>query len=186
MTLEEVKIAFDEQRGPIMLKHKGIELKRQDIEYRRISALTKRRTKKGAVIYQVELEDLKANSVTITTPESIYLKDGAELVKVTEKKKDVRHRHGEFKNVLLTNEEVMKLKEKFPKDWDKRIEALSGYIASRGDKYDSHYRTILVWAKREENPKPKVQESKFNNYTDTNAVDYTNFGEKILKEMLGE
>ena len=56
---------------------------------------------------------------------------------------------GEFENVRLTEEELEKLKEQFPYDWQDRIERLSGYIASKGKRYKSHYATILSWARKD-------------------------------------
>ena len=64
------------------------------------------------------------------------------------KEKPVKHKYGEWKNVLLTDDELLKLKTKFP-DWGQWIERLSGYIASTGKRYKSHYATILVWARRD-------------------------------------
>ena len=63
--------------------------------------------------------------------------------------KPTKHKHGEFKNVLLTEQEVEKLKEKFPTDWYERIENLSEAIERKGYKYKSHYLTILDWARRD-------------------------------------
>ncbi len=66
-----------------------------------------------------------------------------------EEKKPVKHKHGEYKNVLLTDDELAALKTKFPDDWAERIERLSEYIAYKGTKYKSHYATICAWAKRD-------------------------------------
>ena len=72
-------------------------------------------------------------------------------------------KYGEFKNVILTAEEMDKLKSKFPKDWDKRIERLSEYMASTGKKYKSHLATIQAWARREEEEaKKKTKETPAN------------------------
>ena len=60
-----------------------------------------------------------------------------------------KHIYGEHKNVRLTDEEVEKLKVKFPHDWSHRIENLSEGIARKGYKYQSHYLAILNWAKRD-------------------------------------
>lgn len=59
-----------------------------------------------------------------------------------------KNKYGQFQNVLLTNEELEKLKSRFP-DWHARIEKLSLYIESKGAKYKSHYATILNWANSE-------------------------------------
>lgn len=69
---------------------------------------------------------------------------------IAEPKKDKhpKHRHGEYGNVLLTDDELEKLKVEFT-DWDTRIERLSSYIESKGAKYKSHYATIRAWARKE-------------------------------------
>jgi hypothetical protein len=60
----------------------------------------------------------------------------------------IKNIYGEFNNVLLTNTELDKLKEKYPTTYQKRIDDLSIYISSKGDKYKSHYHTILAWDRR--------------------------------------
>lgn len=62
--------------------------------------------------------------------------------------KQVRHRYGEYRNVLLTDEDLDKLKAEFP-DWEARIERLSGYIASSGKSYKNHLATIRNWARKD-------------------------------------
>lgn len=71
------------------------------------------------------------------------------------KVKQVKHKHGEYKNVLLTDEELEKLKAEYS-DLDDRIERLSSYIASTGKVYKSHYATIRNWA-RKDKEQPKQQ-----------------------------
>lgn len=66
-----------------------------------------------------------------------------------------KHKHGEFKNVLLTDEELQKLQDKFS-DWNERLESLSYYLESTGKKYKSHYATILSWARRDAAKTPKI------------------------------
>lgn len=63
-------------------------------------------------------------------------------------KKVSKHKYGEFNNVLLTDEELEKLKKEFV-DWNERIDKLSIYIGSSGKSYKSHYLTILSWARKE-------------------------------------
>lgn len=64
-------------------------------------------------------------------------------------KKEEKKKYGEFKNVLLTDEEYQKLKDRF-NDYKEKIENLSYYLKSKGDKYKSHYGTILNWARKDE------------------------------------
>lgn len=62
--------------------------------------------------------------------------------------KPVKHKYGEYKNVLLTDDELQKLQEEFA-DCNARIERLSSYVASTGKAYKSHYATIRNWAKKD-------------------------------------
>ncbi|MDO4961027.1 MAG: helix-turn-helix domain-containing protein [Eubacteriales bacterium] len=66
-----------------------------------------------------------------------------------ERKKAVRHQYGEYRNVLLSDEELSKLQAEFPHDWQARIDRLSEYMASTGKTYKSHLITIRSWARRE-------------------------------------
>ena len=72
-------------------------------------------------------------------------------VKNVKKEKNIyiRPALGEFENVLITEEELEKLKERFPYDWEDRVERLSEYIQSKGKRYKSHYATILAWARKD-------------------------------------
>ena len=60
----------------------------------------------------------------------------------------VRHEYGAYRNVLLSDEDLAKLREEFP-DWEARIERLSEYIASTGKAYKSHLATIRAWARKD-------------------------------------
>lgn len=73
-----------------------------------------------------------------------------EIENVNEKCNDVSLKYGEFKNVKLSEEELEKLKVRFPYDWQERIERLSSYMSSKGKRYKSHYATILNWARKEQ------------------------------------
>lgn len=85
-------------------------------------------------------------------------KDSIELGKDS-LNKEIRHKYGEYKNVLLTDAELEKLKNEFPLDYEERIENLSSYIASTGKKYKNHLATIRNWA-RKEKPKETTVEKK--------------------------
>ena len=61
---------------------------------------------------------------------------------------NIKHKHGEYKNVLLTDDELAKLKAEYL-DWEERIERLSSYVASTGKSYKSHYATIRNWARKD-------------------------------------
>lgn len=113
------------------------------------------------------MRDARAKSVTLCeqSSEMCALSYGEkEIEKEKEKKKDkeiesnvpdknvgnkpARHKYGEYNNVLLTDEELEKLKTEFP-DWKERIERLSSYIAQSGKSYKSHLATIRNWARKD-------------------------------------
>lgn len=66
------------------------------------------------------------------------------------KAKPARHKYGQYQNVLLTDEQLAKLKSEFPKDWQDRIERVSGYVQSSGKHYKDYLATIRNWAKRDQ------------------------------------
>ena len=68
---------------------------------------------------------------------------------------DIKREYGEFKNVLLTDDEYKKVEEINALS---QIENLSRYIASTGKRYKSHYATILNWDRRD---KQKEEEDKY-------------------------
>lgn len=82
--------------------------------------------------------------------ESIIGDEPEKSVSPAPKKKETeRHKYGEYRNVLLSDEEYDKLQTEFPADYEERIERLSSYIASTGKKYKSHLATIRNWAKKD-------------------------------------
>ena len=90
-------------------------------------------------------------------------KDIEEDIKEIDKEKPTRHKYGEYQNVLLSDEDLEKLKKEFF-DWSDRIERLSAYMASTGKSYKNHLATIRNWARRDSRTptadvKPKGQAS---------------------------
>ncbi len=65
------------------------------------------------------------------------------------KAKPVRHKYGQYQNVLLTDEQLKKLKSEFPSDWQDRIERVSEYCSMNGKAYKNYLATIRNWAKRD-------------------------------------
>jgi len=61
----------------------------------------------------------------------------------------VRHKYGQYDNVLLSEADMVKLRTEFPGDWAERIETLSAYMASKGVSYKNHLATIRNWARME-------------------------------------
>lgn len=60
-----------------------------------------------------------------------------------------RHQYGEYKNVLLTDEQYENLKAKFPLDYEEKIRNLDEGIELKGYKYKNHYLAILKWASKD-------------------------------------
>lgn len=82
----------------------------------------------------------------------------------TNRSKPVRHKYGMYSNVLLTDEDLEKLKTEFS-DWEQRIERLSEYIASTGKSYKNHLATIRAWARKDRTQKHgRTAEQKNNGY----------------------
>lgn len=61
---------------------------------------------------------------------------------------DKKRPYGQFKNVLLTDDEFAKLKQEVSR-YEEWIERLSEYMASKGKRYKSHYATIRTWIRKE-------------------------------------
>lgn len=77
-----------------------------------------------------------------------------------ENNKPIRHKYGEYGNVLLSDDDLEKLKAEFPHDWQDRIENLSAYIASTGKSYKNHLATIRNWARKDQQRNPQKPASK--------------------------
>lgn len=75
---------------------------------------------------------------------------------IVENIKPVRHRYGEYKNVLLSDKEIEKLKAEIP-NYQRYIENLSSYMMSTGKTYKSHLATIRNWARKDGVKPPKAE-----------------------------
>ena len=73
--------------------------------------------------------------------------------KINKKEKPQKHKYGQYQNVLLSDDEMEKLKVEFPADWEERIERVSEYCASKGATYKNYLATIRNWARKE---RPKI------------------------------
>ena len=80
------------------------------------------------------------------------VKDNIEALPEPKNKKPVKHKYGEYKNVLLSDEDMEKLKTEFPTDFQERIERLSCYKESTGKSYKNDLATIRNWARKDTKP----------------------------------
>ena len=103
----------------------------------------------------------------------IDIEKDKELDKEKDKRsaKPARHKYGEYNNVLLSDEDMEKLKAEFPDDWEKRIERLSDYIESTGKSYKNHLATIRNWAKRDKEKGTTEKKQKNDGWCMPNAED---------------
>ena len=95
-----------------------------------------------------------------------------------------KHTHGEFSNVLLTDDEYQKLTDKGLLPY---IERLSSYIASTGKRYKSHYATILNWSRKDEKAEKPKGKLKSKPTYDINSIQARSESgadiEKLLEEL---
>ena len=94
-----------------------------------------------------------------------------------------RNYAGEKKNVILLEREYQKLCEMFPADCHERIDRLSRYLNSSGKNYDSHFATIIRWAKEDEERKKRTEKAAQNN---TGSFDTDSFFEAALARTYNE
>lgn len=110
------------------------------------------------------------------------------LEKNPREKIETRHKFGEYKNVLLTDSDIDKLKAEFPTDWEERIERLSSYMASSGKSYKNHLATIRNWARRDRDGNKvgvsRETSSGFNKKVDADYY-YQSSGDEELDKVLG-
>lgn len=122
------------------LEYQNIEGLEKIREQKRI-AQAKWRAKKALVESHVDSTE-HLPSISLSTSSSKEDKGDCKGEKM------VRHKYGEYGKVLLTDEDLDKLKAEFP-DWEARIERLDSYIAQSGKSYKNHLATIRNWAKKD-------------------------------------
>ena len=95
-----------------------------------------------------QLNEQQVNSNRTASEQLVNTNKNVKNDKKVKNVKKVKNIYGEYGNVFLTSDEFEKLVEDFS-DYKQRIEKLSEYIASKGDKYKSHYATIRMWAAKD-------------------------------------
>lgn len=89
--------------------------------------------------------------------------------------------YGECANVFLTDEEHQKI---IDEGYAGLIEELSLYIASKGDKYKSHYAVIKQWANRRKKEQAEKTVSKPNQFTQgvmRTEIDFSDLEKRLIK-----
>ena len=103
----------------------------------------------------VESTEIESNNADKDKERELDKRNNNCIYAPTEEKKTVRHKYGEYENVLLSDNDLEKLKSEYPNDYEKRIERLSEYIASTGKIYENHLATIRSWAKKDKSENQK-------------------------------
>lgn len=80
-----------------------------------------------------------------------------------------RHRYGQYKNVLLSDQDLEKLKKEFPFDWQERIDRVDAYVQMHGKPYKDYLATIRAWARKDQEraPETKARTGPLNNFSET-------------------
>lgn len=86
-------------------------------------------------------------------------KDKEYISAPAEQNAHARHRYGQYDNVLLSDEDLAKLKAEFPGDWQQRIDRISEYVAKTGKGYKNYLAAIRSWA-RNDKPQPSKEPEK--------------------------
>lgn len=100
--------------------------------------------------------------------------------------KKVKHKYGEFKHVLLADNDLTKLRETFGNEKvDYEIQQLDEYIENTGKSYKNHYLTIRNWIKKDlaNNNQSSVakKSNQFNNFSQRDNMDF----DELEKRMIG-
>lgn len=94
---------------------------------------------------------------------------------------NTRHKYGRYKNVLLSDEELEKLKEEYSNDYLERIERVSEYCASTGKTYKNYLATIRNWARKE-----NVKVDTLPKYDSKKNVNVSKDDEEELMRLMGK
>ena len=108
-----------------------------------------KQAKQANATFDKQNEQKVANQADIDGDRDIDIDIDKDIKEKYKKEKPVKHKHGQYKNVLLSDDELQKLQTEFPIDWQKRIENVSEYCASHGKTYKDYLATIRNWARRD-------------------------------------
>lgn len=106
---------------------------------------------------QYRLDKISIDKSNIDKGESVR---GGKEAKPPSPPKPSRHKYGVYKNVLLSDEDMEKLKAEFTADWQERIDRLSEYMESTGKTYKNHLATIRAWSRRDQGEKAGTKPEK--------------------------
>ena len=142
---------------PNWFKHQNMDVIETKRKYQREYMQKKRENQRLNVAHSPNETNCKTNSESnrksnVSRAEKEREIEREKEIEIDSSLKEKKHKFGQFNNVLLTDEEYEKLKEKFS-DYEAKIENFSEGLALKGYVYKSHYLAILKWNKEQ----PKKQ-----------------------------
>lgn len=162
LTSEEIQRRYFD----IVSRWKKVEVKK---EYLLINAATKY---KNVNIITENVNILKENDYISEQIKENKIKEN-KIKKDSAPTAPLRHKYGQYQNVLLSDDDMRKIQSEFP-DWKERIERLSEYIASTGKRYKNHLATIRSWSRRDKKESitsSPQRKNNFNCYSSTGGED---------------
>ena len=99
--------------------------------------------------------------------------------------KEVRHKYGEFKNVLLSDKDLEKLKAEYGEELvEKYIKKMDEWIELNGRRYKNYYLALRQWmnkevSKKQEKVEKQEGDTKYNEEYFTKLMEQTLRGEKL-------
>lgn len=88
--------------------------------------------------------------------------------KVKESKKSCRSAlsaYGSFNNVLLSEDELEKLKQHYPNSFKEKIERLSFYMESSGTVYKNHFAKLVEWLNKDNDEQKAIEKNQESHIT---------------------
>lgn len=158
-----IKIVLDKNREKY---NKKVEANKKNIEKRWNKENTKNTIGKNGINTNTQNtdNDNEYDNVNVNVNDNVNNNIPASEVKTsTASVKASKHKYGEFKNVLLKDEELQNLKEQY-QNWEELIKYLDEYIEMKGYKAKSHYLCIKKWVV------DAVKKQKANNNTVKNKI----------------
>lgn len=89
--------------------------------------------------------DQQTANKQLTNDQQQWKKDKESKRKIKKRERGALSPHGQFLNVFLSDSEKADLAEKYPRDYEKKIERFSRYIESNGKDYPNHYIKLMDW-----------------------------------------
>lgn len=108
-----------------------------------IHSIEEKRIEKKSIDNNIPAFEGTPSTASAKANDIIALKD-EELQTSGKRAKASKHKYGEYQNVLLKDEELQEIKEKY-ENWEELITYLDEYIEMKGYKAKSHYLCIKRW-----------------------------------------